>query len=58
MTRIELREALKAKGILEVSGSRDPLWAEAFKLHYQETKLKLSQSCGSCYHKLRAWLKA
>lgn len=58
MTRQELRDALKAKGILEVSGSRDALWTEAFKLYYQETRQKLSPSCGSCFNRLRAWLKA
>jgi hypothetical protein len=58
MTRIELREALKAKNILEVSGNKDPLWAEAFKLYYTETRQRLSPSCGSCYNRLRSWLKA
>ena len=58
MTKPELREALKAKGILEVSGSRDPLWQEAFKLYFAETRQKLSPSCGSCYNRLRSWLKA
>jgi hypothetical protein len=58
MTKIELREALKAKGILEVSGNKDPLWQEAFKLYYAETRQRLSPSCGSCYNRLRSWLKA
>lgn len=58
MTRKEIHDGLKAKGILEVSGSRDALWEEAFKLYFQETRMKLSRSCGSCYSKLRAWLKS
>jgi hypothetical protein len=58
MTRIELREALKAKGILEVSGNKDPLWRMAFDLYYKETHQKLSPSCGSCYTRLRNWLKS
>lgn len=58
MTKTEIMAALKAKGIFEVSGSRDPLWQEAFKLHYAETRVKLSQSCGGCFNRVRNWLKS
>lgn len=58
MTKPELLAALKAKGIFDVTGNRDPLWQEAFKLYHIETKQKLSPSCGSCYNRLRSWLKA
>lgn len=58
MTRTELREALKAKGIFDINGSRDDLWAQAFRLHFQETRKKLSQSCGSCYRTLRNWMNS
>jgi hypothetical protein len=58
MTKAEILAGLKAKNILEVSGNKDPLWAEAFKLYYAETRQRLSPSCGSCYNRLRSWLKA
>jgi hypothetical protein len=58
MSKNEILEGLKAKGIFDVTGNRDPLWQEAFKLYQIETKQKLSPSCGSCYNRLRSWLKA
>lgn len=56
MTKSELRDALKAKGIFDKTGGRDQLWVEAFALHYKETKLKLSMSCGGCWNTVRKWL--
>lgn len=58
MSRTELRDALKAKGIFDKTGNKDALWAEAFKLYYTETRRKLSPSCGSCYSTLRNWLNS
>lgn len=58
MTKHQLRDALKAKGIFDKTGGRDDLWAQAFRLYHQETRRKLSQSCGSCYATLRKWLNS
>lgn len=58
MTRTEIRDALKAAGIFDKTGTRSDLWAQAFRLYQQETKVKLSQSCGSCYARLRNWLNS
>lgn len=55
MTRQEIYQGLKAKGIFDTNG-KDPLWQEAFKVYYQETRQRLSPSCGSCWPKLRNWL--
>lgn len=58
MTRIEIRDALKAAGVFDKTGTRNDLWNEAFKLYHQETKMKLSPSCGSCYNRLRSWMNS
>lgn len=58
MTREELRTALQAKGILEGSGSRDPLWQAAFHAYEYANKKKLNLGCGSCYNIVRQWLKS
>jgi hypothetical protein len=55
MTRIEIKNALKSQGKFD-SNSKDPLWMDAFNLYYQETRQKLSLSCGSCWTKIREWL--
>lgn len=57
MSRKEIYEGLKAKGIFDTN-SKDALWTEAFKLYFTETRMKLSPSCGSCYTRLRNWLKS
>jgi hypothetical protein len=48
-------QKLKAAGIWDVS-RRHPTWHEAFVAHEQATKNKLSESCGSCYERVRRWL--
>lgn len=58
MTKTEIRDALKAKGIFDKTGGRDDLWVKAFSMHHRETKLKLSMSCGSCWNTLRKWLNS
>lgn len=58
MTREEIRAGLQAKGILEGSGSRDPLWQAAFQAYESANKKKLNLGCGSCYNEVRRWLKA
>jgi hypothetical protein len=58
MTKYELRDALKAKGLFDKTGSRDELWAQAFSMYFKETRRKLSQSCGSCYNTIRNWLNS
>lgn len=58
MTREEIRAGLQAKGILDTSGSRDPLWVQAFELHNQGKSQKLKMGCGSCYNIVRQWLKS
>lgn len=58
MTRIELREDLKARGLFDKTGSRDATWMKAFDLYYKETKRKLSTGCGSCYNTLRNWMNS
>lgn len=58
MSKTELRDALQAKGLLEKTGSNDPLWRQAFDLHYRETKIKLQMSCGGCWNRVRNWLKS
>lgn len=58
MTKAELRDALKAKGIFDKTGVRDPLWSEAFSMYYKETRRKLSTGCGSCYNTLRNWMNS
>jgi len=57
MTKGELRDALKAKGIFDVN-SKDQLWKEAFDLYYRETRNRLSFGCGGCYTRLRNWMNA
>lgn len=59
MTKSEIYAALKAKGIFDTnSNMRDELWAQAFRAHYQETKVKLSPGCGGCMTRIRNWLKS
>lgn len=58
MTRLEIRDDLKARGLFDKTGSRDSVWMKAFDLYYRETKRKLSTSCGSCYSTLRKWLNS
>lgn len=48
-------QKLKAAGIWDVS-RRHAIWHEAFVMFEQATKNKLSESCGSCYNKVRTWL--
>jgi hypothetical protein len=57
MTRQEIKAALKTRGIFDTN-SKDQLWQQAFQLYYQETKQKLSISCGSCFNRVRNWLQA
>lgn len=56
MTKYEIRDDLKARGLFDKTGSRDPMWMKAFETYYRETKRRLSQSCGSCYQTLRRWM--
>ena len=56
MTRTEIRDDLKKRGLFDKTGNRDPVWQEAFKVYFNETKRKLSPSCGSCYNTLRNWM--
>lgn len=58
MTKQQIRDDLKARGLFDKTGGRDPVWLEAFKLYHQETKMKLSTSCGSCYQRLRNWMNS
>ena len=58
MTKTELRDALKAKGLFDKNGGKDPLWVEAFSLHYKETRVKLQMSCGGCWTRVRNWLNS
>lgn len=57
MTRNEIYLALKAKGIFDTN-TKDELWTKAFALHFQETRVKLSPSCGGCWPRLRRWLQS
>lgn len=57
MSKTEIRDNLKKSGKFDTN-SRDPLWIEAFNLYQQETRMKLSMSCGSCYGKVRSWLNS
>jgi hypothetical protein len=57
MTKAEVKEALKKAGKFDTN-SRDQLWIDAFKAFEQETKMKLSLSCGSCFSKVREWLNS
>ena len=57
MTKNEIYLALKAKGIFDTN-SKDPLWDQAFRAYYQETKVKLSPGCGGCWPRLRRWLQS
>jgi hypothetical protein len=57
MTKTELYLALKAKGIFDTN-TKDELWTKAFALHFQETRVKLSPSCGGCWPRLRRWLQS
>lgn len=56
MTKAEIKADLKARGKFDINDGRDKGWIEAFKLFFQETRMKLSTSCGSCYTRLRNWL--
>lgn len=58
MTKAEIKADLKARGQFDLNAGRDPGWVEAFKLYYQETRMKLSTSCGSCYTRIRNWLNS
>lgn len=58
MTRQELKSDLKSRGKFDVNDGRDPSWQKAFQLYYQETRNKLSMSCGSCYTRLRNWMNS
>jgi hypothetical protein len=59
MTKQELKTAMIAKGILNTSGSRDPLWIQAFEEYNKSHSPKLVvSSCGSCYNEVRKWLNS
>jgi hypothetical protein len=57
MTKYELRDALKAKGLFDKSGSRDELWRNAFDVYRKETNIKLC-NCPSSYNRLRNWMNS
>lgn len=56
MTKQELKAQLEAAGLLKTSGSKHPLWVEAFKMFNEGQRQSLKMGCGSCYSKVRAWL--
>lgn len=58
MTKAEIKADLKKRNVFDSNAGRDPGWIEAFKLYEQETRQKLSRSCGSCYTRIRNWLNA
>jgi len=59
MTKTELYQALKAKGIFDTNSSRDDLWYKALKLYQTETGIKgLSLGCSGCMTKVRNWLQS
>ena len=57
MDKAQVKAELKSKGQFDTN-TRNELWTVAFKLYEQETKNKLSLSCGSCYNKVRGWLNS
>lgn len=57
MTKSELMAEMKKAGIFDTN-SRHTLWVQAFDLFQKETKQKLSMSCGSCYSKVRDFLRS
>lgn len=58
MTKAELKADLKARGLFDKTGGRDPVWMKAFELYFKETRRKLSPSCGSCWNTLRNWMNS
>ena len=56
MTKQELKTQMEANGILRMSGSKHPLWVEAFKMFNEGKRQSLKMGCGSCYNKVREWL--
>jgi hypothetical protein len=58
MTREELREELKVKGLLHTLGEHHPLWQQAFSLYTEVTKDKeVSMKCKMCWIKVKKWLE-
>lgn len=58
MDKKELYQAIKAKGIFDIN-RKDELWLKAFAMHNAEPgRVKLSPSCGSCWPRIREWIKS
>lgn len=58
MTKHEIKADLKARGLFDTNAGKDHTWQKAFQLYYQETRMRLSTSCGSCYTRLRNWMNS
>jgi hypothetical protein len=58
MDKAQLRAEMERLQILNTSGSRHKLWNDAFALYNANNQMKLKQGCGSCYTRVREWLKS
>lgn len=58
MTRQEIRSEMERLQIFKTNGSRHDLWVKAFELFNQGSTSKLKMGCGSCYNKVRDWLRS
>lgn len=58
MTKTEIRDNLKRRGLFDKTGNKDLVWVEAFNLHYKETRVRLSMNCGGCWNRVRNWLNS
>jgi hypothetical protein len=58
MTKQEVLEELKKAGQID-SSRKSPLWLEAFKLYNEaHPQGKKNPSCGSCFNRVREWLRS
>jgi len=58
MTKAEIKDELKRQNKFDSNLGNDPLWKEAFNMYTQETRQKLSRSCGPCWTTIRSWLQS
>lgn len=58
MTKQQIKDDLKARGIFDKNLGGDPTWKEAFQVYFNETRVKLCTSCSGSYTRLRNWLNA
>jgi hypothetical protein len=57
MTKAEIKAKLKAEGLFDKTGNKNPTWSAAFDEYRRETGMKLC-NCSGSYNRLRSWMNS